>query len=91
MRGIKLVFIGGHFEFCEMEKILGMFSSLQNLSLHYITRLAFSRRSDSGVRCGISLRDLFAPSPRSERLEMRLLLGSVRIFREFFDCPHIYP
>ena len=39
MRGIKLVFIGGHFEFCEMEKILGMFSSLQKLSLHYITRL----------------------------------------------------
>ena len=80
MRGIKLVFIGGHFEFCEMEKILGMFSSLQNLSLHYITRLAFSRRSDSGVRCGISLRRLHDLNAWN-----RLLLGKrldlSRVFR----------
>ena len=58
MRGITFVFIGGHFEFCARNReILEAFSSLQNLSLHYhVTRLAFSRRSDSGVRRGISLR-----------------------------------
>ena len=89
MSGIKLVFIGGHFEFCEMEKIVGTFSSPQNLSLHYITRLAFSRRSDNGVRRGISLR-----RPHDLNAWNRLLLGKcsdLSIVFRLSQTPSPYP
>ena len=91
MRGITFVFIGGMIlNFArEIEKILGAFSSLQNLSLHYhVTRLAFSRHSDSGVRRGISLR-----RPHDLNAWNRLSLGKrsdlSRVFR-LFQTPSPY-